>query len=135
MSEHTKKPLTKNKAKYPNLKFVYGTMSHKFDNVPTEKIESILKILNDTSDSISAQSLIDNEINQIPGDSLYKEVGFHLKNLRYRDNLSQNALSKLTGIEQSSISSIENGKRPVGKKIAQKLAKVFEVNYRIFLTI
>jgi len=39
----------------------------------------------------------------------------------------------LTGIPQSHISEMENGKRPIGKKRAKILAKALKVGYKVFL--
>ena len=39
----------------------------------------------------------------------------------------------MTGIPQGHISEMENGKRPIGKEIAQKLGKALNVDYRVFL--
>ena len=56
-----------------------------------------------------------------------------LRGYRGRDQLSQVALAKRLGITQSEISSLESGRRPISKKMAEKLAKIFKTNYRIFL--
>jgi plasmid maintenance system antidote protein VapI len=47
--------------------------------------------------------------------------------------LTQTKLSELTGIPQHHISEMENGKRPIGKETAKKLAAVCKVDYRLFL--
>lgn len=39
----------------------------------------------------------------------------------------------MTGIPQRHISEMENGKRPVGKTNAKKLAEALNVDYRLFL--
>jgi len=41
--------------------------------------------------------------------------------------------NSLTGIAQHHISEMENGKRPIGKETAKKLAAVLNGDYRIFL--
>ncbi len=57
----------------------------------------------------------------------------HLKGLRCREGLTQRQLAEKTGIRQSHISEMENGKRTIGKEPAQKLAKVLDTDYRILL--
>jgi len=42
-------------------------------------------------------------------------------------------LSELTGIPQSYISEMENGRRQIGKKRAKILAKALTVGYKVFL--
>jgi DNA-binding XRE family transcriptional regulator len=52
---------------------------------------------------------------------------------RFKRSLTQTTLSKMTGIPQHHISEMENGKRPIGKETAKKLAAAFSVDYRVFL--
>lgn len=56
-----------------------------------------------------------------------------LKGLRRRDGLTQARLAELTGISQRHISRMENGKLPIGKERAKRLATVFGADYRVFL--
>lgn len=56
-----------------------------------------------------------------------------LRGLRYREGLTQKAFGKKLGIEQTNISKMEQGKRPIGKTLAKRIAKVFKSDYRIFL--
>ena len=59
--------------------------------------------------------------------------GVHLDAARHHAGLTQMALSQKTGIPQRHISEMENGKRPIGKKTAQTLAKVLKFDYRLLL--
>ena len=59
--------------------------------------------------------------------------GVCLSGSRLKEGMTQKRLSELTGIPQSHISGMENGKRSIGKKRAKILAKVLNVGYRIFL--
>lgn len=52
----------------------------------------------------------------------------NLKESRQRKGLSQKKLAKLSGVAQSSISEIENGKSFPGVFTLQKLADVLEVS-------
>ena len=63
----------------------------------------------------------------------YKKSGLVLRGMRYREGLSQKHLAEASGITQNEISNIENGKRTVGKKVAEKLAKVLNFDYRMLL--
>lgn len=56
-----------------------------------------------------------------------------LRGSRYRDNLTQKQLAEKLGIRQHHLSEMENAKRPIGKDMAHKLAKVFKTDYRVFL--
>lgn len=59
--------------------------------------------------------------------------GTHLRGYRYRDDLTQVELAKLAGIPRRHISDMENGRRPIGRHNAQKLAEVFKTDPRMFL--
>lgn len=50
-----------------------------------------------------------------------------IRNMRNICELTQKELSEKSEIRQSHISEMEKGKRPVGKKSAEMLAKIFEV--------
>ena len=59
--------------------------------------------------------------------------GICIRGGRSKENITQVALSELTGISQRHLSEMENGKRPIGKENAKKLARVLNVDYRVFL--
>ncbi|MEA3468481.1 MAG: helix-turn-helix transcriptional regulator [Thermodesulfobacteriota bacterium] len=61
------------------------------------------------------------------------EPGTCLVAVRHKNNLTQEALSEITGIPRRHISEMENGKRPIGKKTAKKMSKFLKVDYRVFL--
>lgn len=63
----------------------------------------------------------------------YKKVGLVLRGARYREGLSQIDLSKKSKVHQNEISKIENGKRPVGEKVAKRLARALHFDYRLLL--
>lgn len=56
-----------------------------------------------------------------------------LRGLRVREGLTQTSLGQMIGVEQTNISKMELGKRPIGKNIAKKLSKLFKIDYRLFL--
>lgn len=60
-------------------------------------------------------------------------VGTVLNGYRHRGGVTQIELSKQTGIPQRHISEMENGKRPIGKEAARKLAKALNCDYRMLL--
>jgi transcriptional regulator with XRE-family HTH domain len=61
------------------------------------------------------------------------DAGVALRGARKRENLTQKQLAELLGISQTHISEMEHGKRPIGKEMARRLAKVLKVDYRVFL--
>ena len=76
---------------------------------------------------------------KIPWRDLFPEYedeelpGVCLAGSRLKEGTTQKRLSELTGIPQSHISEMENGKRPIGKKRAKILAKALNVGYKVFL--
>jgi DNA-binding XRE family transcriptional regulator len=56
-----------------------------------------------------------------------------LRGARHRENLTQAQLAELTGIPQRHISEMETGKRSIGKQRAKLIAKVLNIDYRLFL--
>lgn len=80
----------------------------------------------------------DNET--IPADEMFKEldkkhgvIGSTIRGFRARDNMTQTELARRLGVHQSNVSQMEYSKRAIGKKMAEKLAKIFKTSYRLFL--
>jgi len=56
--------------------------------------------------------------------------GGAIKAYRAREELTQKQLAKKCGLRQSHLSEMERNKRPIGLKVAKKLAKVLKIDYR-----
>jgi DNA-binding XRE family transcriptional regulator len=96
--------------------------------IPVDKLEDIKRIvaaLGGDEESSTEDNWRDDFSENHPG--------VVLRGLRYRDGLKQSELAEKIGINQSHISEMENGKRPIGKTTARKLAKVFKTSYKLFL--
>lgn len=61
------------------------------------------------------------------------EAAALLKGLRHREGLTQMEFAKKIVVTQANLSAMENGKRAIGKDIAKRIAKIFDVDYRYFL--
>lgn len=59
--------------------------------------------------------------------------GVCLRAARSREGISQARLAEMTGIPQRHISQMENGKRLIGKKSAQAIAKALNMDHRVFM--
>jgi ribosome-binding protein aMBF1 (putative translation factor) len=99
-------------------------------------LEAMRKLGFETVDGINAKS----------GDSIpwresrrfsdpAKLPGQILAGARYREDLTQEELSERTGIPRRHISEMENGRRPIGKANARKLAAALNIDPRRFLSI
>ena len=62
-----------------------------------------------------------------------KERQVAFRAYRVREGLTQDQLAALTGIPRRHISDMENGRRPIGKENAKKLAQALAADYRMFL--
>jgi hypothetical protein len=79
------------------------------------------------------------DTSSIPWREAFPEVddaalpGISLRAARRREGISQERLSDISEIPQRHISEMEDGKRPIGKEIAKRLAKALNTNYKVFL--
>jgi len=62
----------------------------------------------------------------------YSKPGALLRGIRIRENLTQLEMAKKLEVTQSDISQMEKGVRRIGRVIAQRIEKLFDVNYRSF---
>ena len=62
-----------------------------------------------------------------------KRIGIVFRGIRIKNNLTQAEVAKRLGLDQSDVSKIEKGKRPVGKALAKKIEQEFGVDYHRFL--
>lgn len=53
-----------------------------------------------------------------------------LRAYRSREDLTQQELSKKSGISQANISAMEKGRRPIGLSVAKKLAEILNCDYK-----
>ena len=64
-----------------------------------------------------------------------KRPGLLLSGARFREGLTQAKLAERTGIPRRHISEMENGRRPIGKSNAKKLAGALNIDPRRLLTL
>lgn len=100
--------------------------------VPVDKVDEVEAFLKkkahiEIEDSIEWKLLAQDRIEK------YKKSGIVLRGARYRENLSQKELAKKSKVTQDNISKMENGKRVVGEKVARRLARVLNIDYKLLL--
>lgn len=66
-------------------------------------------------------------------DARYTKPGVMLQGVRAREGLTQAEFAEMIGVTQSNLSSMENGRRPIGKKIAKRIEAMFDVHFSYFL--
>lgn len=123
MQELTKKPPTE---KMIEVKF-RGTIASINE---LRKAAKALQII-DISDQFDDRELFSPE--ELSPELLTNRGGVCIRGGRGKEGLTQKQLAELSGIAQHHISEMENGKRPIGKETAKKLAAVLKVDYRVFL--
>jgi DNA-binding XRE family transcriptional regulator len=72
-------------------------------------------------------------LEEISPEMAWNSGGVCIRGGRGKEGLTQKQLAELTGIAQHHISEMENGKRPIGKETARKLATALNIDYRVFL--
>ncbi len=95
--------------------------------VPPQRVAEAKQVM------ASLGALIEEE--SVPWEEVYPDFNgsVALKGARKREGLTQADLAARLGISQTHISEMERGKRPIGKEMAKRLAKVLGVDYRVFL--
>lgn len=128
MSEHMKKPLINNLIEIT----IHDESDIKF-LLPRKSVQELFVIL-------KPFKVIDEDDELIPADEVFKKlhqkygkVGTTIRGFRAREGMTQVELAKKLNIRQSHVSQMEHGKRAIGKKLAQKLAKLFNTHYQLFL--
>lgn len=101
---------------------------------PREKVKPILRLLGQGGftplrheDTVPWRTAFKSEIEQ------YGEPAMTLRGVRLREGLTQAVLAKKLGIAHYNLSKMENGYRPISKKMALRLAKVLRTDYHLFL--
>lgn len=128
MSAHTKMHPTSQKSTYkvviemPGKKRMLSLVSEK--NLP--KLEAFLEKYGE-SESTSWEELAHSRI------AKHKKSGLALRGARYREGLSQKELAKRARIRQENISKMESGQRPIGDKVAKKLAKALKISPELLI--
>ncbi len=94
--------------------------------LPDDKISKI-------QEAVSA--ILGSENESLPLEEIFPELhqGSAIRGLRLREGLTQEQLARLLGVKRTNLSEMENGKRPIGKNMAKRLAGVLKTDYKIFL--
>jgi DNA-binding XRE family transcriptional regulator len=61
--------------------------------------------------------------------------GSYLAGFRHREGMTQMELAERSGVPRRHISEMENGKRPIGKVNAKKLAEALNIDPRLLLSV
>jgi DNA-binding XRE family transcriptional regulator len=94
--------------------------------LPADKINQI---------QAAVATILDNADESVPLEEVFPDLhqGSAIRGLRLREGLTQEQLAKMLGIKRTNLSEMENGKRPIGKNMAKRLAQVLKTDYLVFL--
>ena len=94
--------------------------------LPDDKISKIQE---------AVASILEAEDESLPLEEVFPDLhpGSAIRGLRLREGLTQEQLARLLGVKRSNLSEMENGKRPIGKNMAKRLAEVLKTDYKVFL--
>lgn len=122
MSGHTKMHPTE-------IQVVMGSNVRRYRDIPTAKLKPILTLLQGYEDgSIPWRELAKKHFEAAGG-----EGAFMVREARKRVGMTQMKLAEKLGMPQGNVSQLEAGRRPIGKKLAKRLSKILNVDYRVFL--
>ncbi len=127
MQEHTKKPPTD---------AVTVTFTGPVAMIQ-EAIDAMQELGFQTAEQLIRNQQVESSIPWRESES-YKDADLpsvFLSGARYREDMPQEALAKRTGIPRRHISEMENGKRPIGKQNARKLAETLNIAPRRLLAV
>ncbi len=129
MSVHTKK----HPIKRPVITLEIEGKKHVYQNVPISQVSKLLEFLSAFPPCESVETL-----EKIPFEDAYKDhfakIGGEVPNqysahavrtCRKENGFTQTVLAELLGTDQAHISNIERARKPVGKRLAKKLAQIF----------
>ncbi len=130
MSAHMKAPHTSNVVK---VTIEISVRNKRVVYIPADNFEKVETFLQ--KHSTSEESIETDDWKTLAKDRIekYKKAGIVLRGARYREHISQKELAKRSKTSQADISKIENGKRTVGEKLAKRLARVLNIDYKMLL--
>lgn len=141
MSAHTKKLLTKSGKKDVRAIFCLSEDGEVY-RLPVTVAQGLSqytvkdnKTTNRVKDKIQASLSIDPSEAFSDIRAKYTRPGVLMQGIRHRAGKTQIEFAKLIGITQADLSKIENGKRPIGKTLAKRIAKKYDVNPHSLLSV
>jgi plasmid maintenance system antidote protein VapI len=119
-------------AKKRLTEIVVGQKNPKVFRVPADKAKGLIVLLSDYLVDDDEETVSIDEAFQHLYDETSKAAAL-LRGFRLRDDITQVQLAKKLGTTQSVIAEMERAKRPITKKMAQRIADYFDTDYKDFL--
>ena len=116
---------------------IFGKKTKQHFKVPLNSVNKWVRALKDEG---VLSNISTKEDDSVTADEAFKDLyekytkpGVALRGARGKEGMTQKELAKKLGIPQGNLSQMENGKRPIGKAMAKRLARVLNIGYRVFL--
>lgn len=100
--------------------------------IPEDEVKNVIRLIE--------KKAVEEEGESAPWEEMFKDrfkkIGkpaVMLRGARTKEGMSQVQLAEKLDIDQADLSKMENGKRPIGKKMAKKLGKILRIHYQLFL--
>ena len=101
----------------------------RFSGVPSSKLKPIVVALKEYEEgTVPWREAAKERIAASGGEGAHM-----LKSAREGAGLTQSQLATKLKIPQSNVSQMETGARSIGKNLAKRLSKIFDLDYRVFL--
>jgi DNA-binding XRE family transcriptional regulator len=115
--------------KMPRTNQVAISISNKRFIVSAPRAAAILELIHEyqVEENIPADEVLGDVYRK------YGKTGSVIRGFRAREDMTQIQLARKLGVTQGDLSKMENGKRPIGKEMARRLAKVFSTDCRVFI--
>lgn len=99
--------------------------------IPKGRVEEVVRVLESCAVKKEDSTTSGRLFRDI--DEKYSRPGAILQGARHKEGFTQVELAKKLKVTQADLSNMEHGRRPIGKQMAKRLAKVLDVDYRVFL--
>ena len=137
MSEHMKKPRTRESKKENLLVFFETGGQARYIKVPLPVVKLIKEQLVPYKEEKSSWNWRDefsDVLEEVGGKKEFQSASLAIRTLRKGKGMSQKELAKKISVEQGYVSKMEHAKIPIGKTVAKRLEKIFNIHYKVFLS-
>lgn len=101
--------------------------------IPASREPELIKFLSSLSKPLSVKTFSAEDVLPELGNDIQRPATM-LRGARHKAHMTQDELARNLGeVRQHHLSEMENGKRPIGRDMAKRLAVVLKCDYRIFL--
>ncbi|MBS1958419.1 MAG: helix-turn-helix transcriptional regulator [Bdellovibrionales bacterium] len=116
----------------PMIELIVRDTGRRFQ-VPKDKAEGLLVLLDDYRVTDDDDEWVDADEVFKDLDLKYTKLGSILRGARLKEDMTQAELAAKLKITQGDLSKMEHGKRPIGKKMAKRLAAILNVGWQVFI--